>query len=111
MATLNPNNPYKVKKAMLSIMYEKVPLPILITKEGKWFIASCPILDVATQGRTEKEVKQNMAELINEYLSDPDTTKPSLDDLMSFSLTNIPVKIPESVAHDKALTVTSAKSD
>ena len=104
-------NPYKLKKAILSIMCEKVPLPILITKEGKWFVASCPILDIATQGKTEKEVKENMAELIDEYLLDPDTPKPSLDDLMSFSLTNIPVKIPESVMHGKTATITSAKSN
>ncbi len=76
-------------------MTMQVPLPILIIKENKWFVASCPILDIATQGKTEKEVKENMAELVNEFLSDPDTTKPSLEDLMSLSLTNIPVKVPE----------------
>jgi predicted RNase H-like HicB family nuclease len=70
-------------------MSAQVSLPILITKEGKWFVASCPILDIATQGKTEKEVKENMTELINEYLSDPNTPKPSLDDLLSLSLTNI----------------------
>jgi predicted RNase H-like HicB family nuclease len=58
-------------------MTVQVPLPILITKEKKWFVASCPILDIATQGKTEKEVKENMVDLINEYLSDPDTPKPS----------------------------------
>lgn len=86
-------------------------LPILITKEGKGFVASCPALDIVTQGKTEKEVKENMAELINEYLSDPDTAKPSLDDLMSLSLTNIPVEIPESVIHGKDSTITSTKSN
>jgi len=82
-----------------------------MTNEGKWFVASCPVLDIATQGKTEKEVKENMAELINEYLNDHDTAKPSLDDLMSFSLTNIPVKMPESVMHGKTPTVASAKSN
>ena len=52
-------------------MSVQIPLPVLITKEDKWFVASCPILDIATQGKTEKEVKENMADLINEYLSDP----------------------------------------
>jgi len=92
-------------------MSAQVPLSILITKEGKWFVASCPVLDIATQGKTEKEVKENMTELINEYLNDPDTSKPSLDDLMSFSLANIPVKIPESVLHHKTSTVAPAKSN
>jgi predicted RNase H-like HicB family nuclease len=80
----------------------QVPVPILLTKEGKWFVASCPLLDIATQGRTEREVKENLADLIYEYLRDPDTTKPSLDALMSLSLANIPVRIPEGVLHTKA---------
>ena len=79
----------------------QVPVPILITREGKRFVASSPILDVATQGLTEKEVKENLVDLINEYLRDPDTRKPSLDELMSLSLSNIPVKIPESILHGK----------
>jgi predicted RNase H-like HicB family nuclease len=54
----------------------QVPVPILLSKEGKWFVGSCPILDVATQGRTEREVKENLADLINEYLRDPDTANP-----------------------------------
>ena len=92
-------------------MTTQVPLPIIITRENKWFVASCPILDVATQGKTETEVKENMADLISEYLSDPDTTKPSLEDLMSLSLTNIPVKIPEGVLHRKASTTVAAKDN
>ena len=89
-------------------MTVQVPVPILLTKEGKWFVASCPILDIATQGRTEKEVKDNLADLINEYLRDPDTAKPSLDELMSISLANIPVRITEGVLHSKASTATTA---
>ena len=92
-------------------MAVQVPLPILITKENKWFVASCPILDIATQGKTEKEVKENMADLINEYLRDPDTPKPSLEDLMSLSLANIPISLPDGVLHRKASTTTSAQSN
>jgi predicted RNase H-like HicB family nuclease len=71
----------------------------------------CPILDIATQGKTEKEVKENMADLINDYLNDPDTQKPSMEDLISISLTNIPVKIPEGVLHRKASTTIATKSN
>jgi predicted RNase H-like HicB family nuclease len=59
-------------------MPAKEPVPIQIAKEGKWFVASCPILGIATQGKTKKEVKQNIAQLINEYLTDPDTPKSAL---------------------------------
>lgn len=58
---------------------EIIPFPVIITKEGKWSVASCPILDLATQGRTEKEVKENMKDLINEYMSDSDTPKPEVE--------------------------------
>jgi predicted RNase H-like HicB family nuclease len=92
-------------------MTTQVPLPIIITKENKWFVASCPILDIATQGKTEKEVKENMADLITDYLNDPDTPKPSLEDLLSLSFTNIPVKVPAGVLHRKASTVVTTKSN
>lgn len=44
--------------------------PIFIGKEDEWFIASCPMLDIASQGKTEEEVKENMKELIEEFCSD-----------------------------------------
>ncbi|MEK6887533.1 MAG: type II toxin-antitoxin system HicB family antitoxin [Candidatus Aenigmatarchaeota archaeon] len=79
----------------------KIPLPIFVAKEGKWFVASCPTLDIATQGKTEQEVKENMRDLINEYLNDPDTIKPDMESIMSVSLTNIPINVPEGVFHRK----------
>jgi len=58
-------------------------------------VACCPMLDIATQGRTEEEVKENRADLIEEYMEDPDTQKPDWDTIMSTSvtMTSIPVKI------------------
>jgi len=97
--------------ALWVTMSVQLPFPVIIAKEGKWFVASCPLLDIATQGKSEEEVKENMVDLINDYLSDPDTAKPSLEDLMSLSLTNIPVKVPEGVLHPKASTAVSAKSN
>jgi len=74
-----------------------ISFPVLLSKEGKWFVACCPILDIATQGRTEEEVKENMVDLIQEYMEDPDTQKPDWETIMSTSLTLtfIPVKIKE----------------
>ena len=51
----------------------KSALPIIVSKEGKWYVASCPMLDVATQGKTEGEVRRNIHALIDEYMKDPDT--------------------------------------
>ena len=58
-----------------SINMDIISFPVLISKEGKWFVASCPLLSIATQGRTEEEVKGNMVDLIEEYMEDPDTQK------------------------------------
>ncbi|MDP2974313.1 MAG: type II toxin-antitoxin system HicB family antitoxin [Candidatus Diapherotrites archaeon] len=77
--------------------YEKaipVSLPVIVSKEGKWFVASCPLLDIATQGKTEKEVKENIEALIQDYFSDPDTVKPTASQILSssVSLISVPVK-------------------
>ena len=74
-----------------------ISFPVLLSKEGKWFVACCPILDIATQGRSAEEVKENMVDLIQEYMEDPDTQKPDWETIMSTSLTLtfIPVKIKE----------------
>ena len=69
------------------------PFPVFNTKEGKWFVSECPILGVATQGKTEKEVKENMADLIKEYLADPDTPKSQITKFSgaSFGYISVPV--------------------
>ena len=79
-----------------------VPLQVIISREGKWFVASCPILDIATQGKDEREVKENIQELIEEYFQDPDTPKPSIKELMTstVSVINFPVKVV--ISSDKA---------
>jgi predicted RNase H-like HicB family nuclease len=79
----------------------KIPVPVVISKEGKWFVASSPTLDIATQGKTEKEVKENMADLISDYFRDPDTPKPRLSELMDISITKIPVTLHGGASHRK----------
>ncbi len=43
-------------------------LPIEIKKKVKWFVASCPALDVVSQGKTEEEAKKNIAEALTLFL-------------------------------------------
>lgn len=69
-----------------------ISLPIIISKEGKWFVASCPLLDIATQGKTEQEVKENMEDLIEEYMEDSDIEKLDLKTIASSTMT-IPINI------------------
>ncbi len=43
-------------------------LPIEITKKEKWFVACCPVLDVASQGETEEVARRNIAEALFMFL-------------------------------------------
>jgi predicted RNase H-like HicB family nuclease len=76
-----------------------LPLPIIMENDGKYIAAWCPVLDIATQGRDEKEARKNMGDLVKWYFEDKDTTKPKIKTMMnlSISMTNIPVSIPKTV--------------
>ena len=47
----------------------KAHLPVNIKKKGKWFIAYCNVLDVATQGETEKKAKSNIEDAIEGFIA------------------------------------------
>lgn len=87
-------------------MQKQVSLPIVIMKEGPWFVASCPSLDLATQGKTEGEAKDNMRELIHEFLADKDTLKPT-QSVESASLSFIHAKLPLGARHGKTKTASN----
>jgi predicted RNase H-like HicB family nuclease len=55
--------------------------------------SSIPLLDIATQGKTEEEVKKDIKALIKEYMKDPDTKKPDMGSLMSLSLTTVQINV------------------
>lgn len=40
-------------------------VPIKVTKKRKWYLASCPILDVHSQGETEAKARKNLAEALS----------------------------------------------
>jgi predicted RNase H-like HicB family nuclease len=46
----------------------------IIEKEGDWFVALCPELDIASQGKTVEEARKNLAEAIELFL---ETASPS----------------------------------
>jgi len=43
--------------------------PISIKKKGKWYIASCPALDVYTQGETISKAKTNLNAAISLFIT------------------------------------------
>jgi predicted RNase H-like HicB family nuclease len=45
-----------------------VKLPIRIIKKDRWYVASCPVLDVYSQGGTEKKATENLTEALSLFL-------------------------------------------
>lgn len=51
----------------------KLPrLTAVIEKEGKWFVATCPELGVASQGRTDDEAEAMLREAVELLLEEAD---------------------------------------
>lgn len=44
-------------------------LPISIKKKGKWYIASCLVLDIFTQGETTSKAKSNLNDAISLFIT------------------------------------------
>lgn len=49
-------------------------LTALIEREGEWFVALCPELDIASQGRTIEEARRNLIEALELFY---ETANPS----------------------------------
>lgn len=45
-------------------------LPVVITKQNKRFVAYTPALDIATSGKSQKEVKARFVELANLFFEE-----------------------------------------
>ncbi len=44
-------------------------LPIKFKKRAHWYLASCPVLDVHSQGITRKEAERNLKEALGLFLT------------------------------------------
>jgi len=45
-----------------------IKFPITVTKKEKWYVAICPILDVASQGNTEEAAVANLTDAVYVFL-------------------------------------------
>jgi predicted RNase H-like HicB family nuclease len=43
-------------------------VPARIRKKGKWFVSSCPLLDVHSQGRTRDQAQRNLVDALTSFL-------------------------------------------
>lgn len=52
-------------------------LTAIVEKEGKWYTAWCPDMDIASQGQTVDEALDSLKEALELYLEDEDARVPS----------------------------------
>lgn len=69
----------------------KLNYQALVWKEGKWYVARCLELEVASQGRTKKEALANLREAVELYLEDEDTSRFPLPKIIRPQVTQIKV--------------------
>jgi len=48
---------------------------IIIEHEGEWYVASCPELDIVSQGKSVEEAKINLKEAVELYLEHADPSE------------------------------------
>jgi predicted RNase H-like HicB family nuclease len=46
----------------------ELKLPARVRKKGEWFISSCSLLDVHSQGHTSKEAERNLIDALASFL-------------------------------------------
>jgi len=46
----------------------EIRLPAKLEKKGKWYISSCPALDVFSQGKSKKEAMANLEEALSLFV-------------------------------------------
>jgi len=57
-------------------MQSQLEFSAVITKDGKWYVALCPELDIASQGKSIEEALKNLKEAVELYLEDEDAKIP-----------------------------------
>jgi len=66
--TLHKRYPIITIKGVAMQIIFTIQLPAQVKKSGKWFISSCSILDVHSQGESEKKALNNLVEALRLFL-------------------------------------------
>ncbi len=61
----------------------------VITKEDKWYVALCPELDIASQGRTVEKALSNLKAALELYLADEDVKLPTNQERPIFTIIKV----------------------
>ena len=64
-------------------MERQISLTAIIEKEGNEYVSFCPELDIASQGKSATEAKQNLVEALELFLNTLQKRKYQLDSIMN----------------------------
>lgn len=69
-------------------------LTAIIEREGDWYVALCPELDIASQGPTVEEARRNLAEAVGLFFetADPSEIKIRLHSEVFVTQLEVPVE-------------------
>jgi predicted RNase H-like HicB family nuclease len=72
----------------------KVRFPITTFKENNEWIANTSLIPLCAQGETEEEAVECLKEMIDDYMTDPHTKKPTIETILQVSIREIPIELP-----------------
>jgi len=78
----------------------KIPLPVVVTEESVknkiFFTASCPLVDIASQGKSHEEALKNIEEALELYFEDPEAKRIEFE-CTRVTLSNVLTTVPKEV--------------
>ena len=51
----------------------------IVSRQGKWYVAHCPELEIASQGKSVESALENLREAIELHLEDEDAKAPEVN--------------------------------
>ena len=65
-------NPISLESSEDPLARRSLEFSSVVTREGRWYVADCPELEIASQGKTVELALKNLPEAIELYLRDED---------------------------------------
>jgi len=66
---ISPGKSLREGDLMRGMVEFRIKIPVKITKRERWFLASCPVLDLHSQGETEKKAQDNLGEAMRVFFA------------------------------------------
>jgi predicted RNase H-like HicB family nuclease len=71
---------------------DSLELSAVVRREGRLYVALCPELDVASQGKSVEEALANLKEALELYLEDEDVERPSESEVPLITIVKVDIR-------------------